>query len=518
MLVTFLRRRLHIVSVGTVTEELDLQGVIRSSIWLYLGVAIFNIAGFLYWIVASVYVSPDVIGSTSAILSIESLVINVLSFGVPIGVRRYIGSAWGRNAQSEISSHLSAALIFSLMINIPASLLILLSASTGAAFLGLSQSGLLFLTIIILLDFWPGILASLFISILKTQYTTVSNSVSSISKLLVGAVLLHAGFGLNGVFASIILASVLRGAILAGYAIRTSRHLGLEMRRSFDYSVFRDLLGAGSATWIPNTLMVIGQTLGVLLIFGTVGANETGLYYIAFAVSTAVYNLSGSVQSLMFPVLSGMSNGRRDAVLDAVRLSLAITAPIALILVVYPFLPFMFLGATYSRSAEILFVLVLGALFFPIVSGYSSYVYAAGEYRHVIAIDLTATTSRLALYFLLVPVAQGFGAGVAYISGVFFAFLPVAASARNLGFQLNYKKSFQIIGIPSFIALLIAILPVPWFLGAPLLLMFSAFAYARLRVVTKSELRDMALAFLSPESVARVYQHTKRIVVLLFGD
>jgi len=435
-----------------------------------------------------------------------------------MGIRRHIGSSWGRGEYTRIPDALITAILFSLSISIPAASILFLVSIVGYPLLGLGQVELLFLALLFCLDSWPSILASLFISILKTQHVTVSNSVSSAAKLVVGLILLSNGFGLIGILVSIAIASAIRGVILVGYTIRTMSVLRLRTRLAASIEILRDILRAGVASWIPSTLLVIGQTMGIILIFGTVGPSATGLYFVAFAISTAVYNLSGSIQSLMFPVLSGMENGRVHAARDGIRLSLAFTSPIAILIATYSALPFTLLAPAYSGAANILFILVLGSLLYPITTGYCSFVYAKGAYMHVIAIDLTTTAGRLLLYFTLVPLYEGVGAATAFVFGIILSLIPVAGSIWKTGFKVEIAEYVRIIAIPALMAVALHFLAVPWPLGIPTMILASSFAFARMGIITRSELKDMALAFLSPTSVARVYRHTKRIVMLLFGD
>ena len=490
----------------------------KGSFWLFVGVAIFNIAGFLYWIMASLFVSPDVIGSTSAILSFESLIINVFSLGVPIGIRRFIGSSWGQGTSQEISQYVSVSLGFAILINIPALILVSAIAILNIPLFSLNQVGLSSVALLITLDFWPSIFASLFISILRTKVTTISNSISSIVKILIGYFLLQSGMGFVGVIVSILAASLTRGGILLFYSGRLSDEIGISLRPKLEFIILKKILSAGLAAWAPNVLMIIGQTLGILIIYGYIGSTETGLYHIAFAISIVVYNLPGSIQSLMFPVLSGMNEGKESAVTTAIRLSLAITSPIALILMVYPDVLFLLLGPSYAGAANILMILMMGLIAYPVISGYSSYVYALGKYIHVTLIDLTSTLVRLFLYFILITWLASVGAAIAYVLGIFSAIVPVSISAKYTRFSFKPSTYLKVLLIPLFITLIVFIFDIFWIIGGPVILLTSTVAYTRTGVITKNDIKQMALAFLSPESVSKVYTHTRRIVMLLFGD
>ena len=51
----------------------------------------------------------------------------------------------------------------------------------------------------------------------------------------------------------------------------------------FSLKALRDVLVAGSASWLPGAIGLLGRWLDVLALFGTVGAVGTG-HYVAFAI------------------------------------------------------------------------------------------------------------------------------------------------------------------------------------------------------------------------------------------
>ena len=467
---------------------------------------------------ASLFVPPAVVGSVSAILSFESLVVNVFSLGVPIGMRRFIGASWGRHEPDKIARYFSTSIAFTAAINIPAFIVILAASILDISVLNLGHLEFFSIAILMALDFWPSIFASLFIAILKTRVTTVSNTMSSVIKILVGVTLLQMGFGLAGIIISMIAASLTRGIILVLSTKKLSREVGFSLYRSVNIRSVNEILRAGVASWIPNTLMVLGQAFGVLLIYGYVGGEQTGLYYIAFALSAVAYNLPNSIQSLMFPVLSGMGDGRKEAINDAIRLSLAAVAPIALAMIIYPQVPFLLLPPSYADAAGCFSILMIGLLVVPVVGGYSSYIYAFGRYLHVTLIDTVSTLVRLFSYFLLVLPFGALGAASAYVLGIGASILPAIISAHYLGFSLEVRRYAKTLLPPSMSAALAILLNMPWTIGIIFLVVTSVFAYTRTKVITRSDLRQMALAFLSPESVDRIHTHAKRIVTVLFGD
>jgi hypothetical protein len=152
------------------------------------------------------------------------------------------------------------------------------------------------------------------------------------------------------------------------------------------------------------------------------------------------------------------------------------------------------------------------------VSGYTSYVYAIGKYSHVTVIGTIANLNRLILYFLLLPILLSTGIALSYTLGVLVALLVVLPSARKLGFRFNWTKYLTILGIPLAFVFLFFVFNVHWLLGIPTLILVSLVAYTRLRIITKTDLLEIAQAFLSEETILRVYLRTKPIFRILFGE
>jgi hypothetical protein len=67
----------------------------------------------------------------------------------------------------------------------------------------------------------------------------------------------------------------------------------------------------------------------------------------------------------MFPVLSGMEDGRKRASARAVRLTSAIIAPLAGVVIAYPYVPLSMMGPSYVASSFALQLLAVGCFAAP---------------------------------------------------------------------------------------------------------------------------------------------------------
>jgi len=240
--------------------------------------------------------------------------------------------------------------------------------------------------------------------------------------------------------------------------------------------------------------------------------------FIAFAIASIVYNLPTSILGLMFPVLSGMEDGRKRAISRTIQLSLAITAPIALALTIYPSLPLSLLGQNYVQASNILTILILEAVASPIISGYTSYVYAIGNYIHVTMIGLATNVSRIMLYVILISTLEATGVAIAYTLGTIMALVAVLPSAKGLGYRFDWVQYAKTMTIPAILTIFLSTLNIHWLIGIPILLVVSSLAYARMSIVSKADLLEISQAFMSKERMSRMYVYARPLIKLIYGE
>lgn len=254
------------------------------------------------------------------------------------------------------------------------------------------------------------------------------------------------------------------------------------------------------------------------MIYWSVNDFETGLYHIALAIALIVYALPRSIQGLMFPVLSGMKEGREKAISRVVNFSLAITVPTALILGIYPELPLLLFGSQYIEAAPLLTILVLGAIIYPIYSGYYVYLYATEKYNHVTILGIIINGSRLILYYILVSNLSTKGIALSYSLGIVLVIFAMKPSAFKIGYKIDWKDYAKAIIIPSIFAILLYYFNIHWLIGIPIMIFISLFLYIRIGVITKEDLHEIFSAFISKEKLAKLYSYTRSFSKSLFGE
>lgn len=493
-------------------NKLHLGKLLKGGFWIFIGGNLTNILGYIFWILASKIVSPSIIGFGSVIITLQTIFITITSLGLPTGARHYFGLSKGEEDYNKLVKYFFTSLIILAIINLCA--IFFLSYSYFNPNL-LNSEESLYLLILTLLSFWEPLLYSLFISILKTKIVAFSHTLSAILKLSVGILVLFFNPNKMGVISVFIFGFIVEGLVLIFAVIRLFKNLNITI--SVDLRLSKIILKTSFPAWAADILVILGQSFGIIVVFNIVGGVEAGLYFIALSIARLIYSLPGSIQMLIFPVLSGMKEGQENATSKVIKFALVLGVPSALIICIYAEVPLILLGPQYADAAPLLTIIVLGAIIYPIYAGYYSYLYAIGKYKHVILLGFVLNGSRLILYFILGLTLLETGVALSYTLGIILGFLTMIISTFITGFKIEWNNYLKIIIIPGLIAILLYYFNIHWVIGVILILSISLISYTRMGIINKKDLHEIFSAFISKEKLTRLYSNTKFLSKVLFG-
>jgi O-antigen/teichoic acid export membrane protein len=101
------------------------------------------------------------------------------------------------------------------------------------------------------------------------------------------------------------------------------------------YHACKNIFVASIPTWISQIIGLIGANLGTLVVFGSIGANQAGSYFIALTIFYAIGSIRGSIFGIAFPVLSAMDDERKRLVWKLIRMSLILSLPVSFTVIIY---------------------------------------------------------------------------------------------------------------------------------------------------------------------------------------
>ena len=487
------------------SQGITVGRVVKGGFWLYLSSIVSNIQGFFYWLIISKVAGAGVLGLTTAIIGLGSLIAGVLSLGIPTGVQKFLGKCLGENDRECMSRYFWSSLFFTMITYVTVGAVIMLAGTLGIGFSKYTPEMLKLAGALVCLS-WASTFQALFQSMLRTKIIFLATSVAAALKFIVGVSLVLAGYGWLGAVAGY-LASPL--ALLVMYLWFTSKTIGLRLRLSL--SAFKETLIAGVVSWLPGVIVLFGQWLGVLVVFGSKGNVETGYYFVAFMIAQVVLMIASSMIGLLLPVLSGMKDGRKRAGSRVLRISLAIMMPVAFYIMAYPSLLLCLLGKEYASASMTLIVLLAGLAPLVLSGVITCLCYAYNMYREVLFIGLAQNIPRVILYLVLVPKASGLGAAASFTIGSVIGCLYSFVVARKIGFIFEKKVIGLTVLIPGAISLVCYILEINWAI-AMLLVASSYLLYIKIGVITRKDLKEITLAFLSREKALKLYEKLRPII------
>ncbi|MEM1948052.1 MAG: oligosaccharide flippase family protein [Candidatus Caldarchaeum sp.] len=494
---------------------MDLRQVVRGSFWLSAGYVVSNFLGFVYWFLIFPIVPPSTVGKAATVIAVVSVLLSILSLGIPIGILRLLRAENTCGDASALGSYFYSSLVF----------LFILDATTALIFLSLGLFGknipldpesIVFASVLMLLGLngWPLVVTSLFNSTLKTEYISLTQMIAGLARIVTGIPLVYFGLGFRGIMIGYIVALLVSDILLLLFAGKILSVFGADFSTSF--KAITDSIAAGVAAWIPSVLSLTSQWSSLLFLGGFVGNHGTGTYFMAYSVTIGVLAFPLNILSLMFPVLSSMSDGRKSFMGRAVRIASALMYPLLFILIAYSAIVSSFLGEAYSSASTSITILAMGFFLAPLVYGYYYYVYARGKYSDVTIIGIAENFPRQILYIILIPAFSDVGASISFSAGFISSLLFVAILSKKTAYRLYPENSLKmfLIPLPSFLFSL----TLPPLIGIPLILMSSYVAYARLKLVTREDLEEISNALLSKQVLANLSPYVKPILKVLFGD
>jgi len=498
-------------SVLTHNEQISVKKAARGALYLYLNFVIGTAVGYLYWVIVSKMVTPEAVGLASTTVSIATLVSNLSIFGVPTGVQRFIGKAFGNHDVASFRSYFMGALTFLIVSSGAAALILVCLSEFVSLSMGIPIS---FIVIAAILAFTSGLVTLfgvVYTASIRTDISLYIGAISSTARLVLGVLLISVGLEAFGVAVGYLISSVVSLAFLGILGVRLLRlHAP---RPTFHHT--KEIVHSGFANWVPTVIATIGAQLSVIVVYGFHGSFEAGLYYISFAMASVISAISGSVMGLSFPILSGMADGRKRACWRAIKMALVIVVPLTVSLAAYPEVALSFFSLDYVIASNILLVLLFATVPQGLIDGVNSLAYAYGKYKLVLVMGLAISVPRTVMYMTLTPSMGGLGAALALLSGTVVGLIAALGVTRRIGLKFRWQ---DLIGVFTPLALTVVCrIPIPWFIGVTIILVGSVVTYTRLGLVTKMDLKELAEAFLPQSLLSIGLRRFGWVLRMLFG-
>ena len=486
------------------SSEASVSKLIRGSIWLYATSIANNLLGFAYWFALSRLASLDLIGYVSSTLGLSGIVAGLASLGVGVGIQKRVAEHVGVGRRREASTCFVSALIFWLAIYSMLALSLALLADVLAPLVGFKPAQVFVASILVFLGF-TQLFSALLTTLLRTDLLLLGSLVGNVAKLVVGVGLVLLGFGWVGATLAYTCTSFVVLVIGAIYLCKT---LGFHLAFKLDYVV--ELIRIGFVSWAPATIMLLGQWLGVLVVFGTTSALEAGKYYISLTIVGFLTGLGTSIATLLLPATS-MDNRLKAVSTSALKVALLAVTPPVVLSVFYAGQILALLNPAYAQAENTLRILALSWLPAILNAGVASVLYIENAYMQILLLGMAQSIPRITLYLALTPVLSDLGAALAYTVGGYTGLIYTIYTARKRKMDLK-------IGVVLAATAVSMLVVVPaWLFDAPLplallLMLVSYPIYTRFKLMRRSEVRMVLVPVVGRSLVAQIYSKLKPLV------
>jgi O-antigen/teichoic acid export membrane protein len=463
---------------------------VKGVTYLYIETIITMIAGYIFWLILSKITTTDIIGISSTVISLATIFSTVAFIDTPHGVQRFLGKNFSEQKLEDAKVIVKAALLL-ISIGIAACTIVILAASNWIYDYFKMDFNLIIVTILFMGSFSiMTLFRSIVIASLKTNTLPVIMIISTIAKIVLAVILVSVGSGALGITISSTFFPILGSILLSITIIMIFKPSSMYKSEVSIRKSFKNVFIAGVASWIPALISILGSNLGTLLVFGSHGASEAGVYFISFSLVTAISAIMTSLFAIAFPTLSGMQDGRKRFAWRTIKISSIFSLPLSFALLFYSKQIMQLFGEDYIKGSSSLEILLLSMLPFAIMSGINTLVYSYGNYKQVLAIGLASNIPRAVLYILLVPNYDISGAAISYTIGSIIGLIASIVIAKKIQMRIFWKDTALIAVIPAGSAFLLSYFQVNYLIGIFSTLVVSYLLYLRMQIITRIDVQD----------------------------
>ena len=411
--------------------------------------------------------------------------------GIPDGIQRFLAKSFSEKKLRDAKVFVKISLIFLSIGIVSSSTLILIFSGWFLNTFGIPLNFIIIIDLLLVSYATYLVLYSIVIASLKTNVLPIIIIVSSGSRLVVGTILVLMDAGIFGLalgytflghtLSSILLAVVIIKLVKASEGNKKADVVGIKFAS-------KNLLTAGVVAWIPNLITTVGLELGTLVVFGTQGPDQSGVYFIVITLVSGINSILYSLFTIALPVLSSMLDGRKRFAWETIRMGSIIMMPISSSLIFYAKDIMQLFSPSYVEGALSFQILLLSVFPATVAGGVETLVYSYGHYRRSLAITIVMNLPRAILYFILVPNYGVTGAGISYTIGALIGFGVSVIVAKRIPMKFAWKNLLLVLVIPMAINFLVASLHITYIIGIPLTLIISYLILIKLKIFTRSDI------------------------------
>jgi O-antigen/teichoic acid export membrane protein len=463
----------------------------RGAAFLYIEAVTMLFSGYFFWLVMSKITTPTIIGSSSALISLAAIFSTVITVGVPSGVQRFLGKSFSQQKLEDTKLFVKGSLLLVSAGIFVSSLIMLVARDWIYVLFRVDFASLVVSILLIGSTALSLLLRSIVVASLKTKIITIVSIISTVAKFAIAVILVLMGTGALGITIGFTSFPILTSVLLIFTTVMILFKLPTQNKPASTLShALKNLLTVSMTFWIPSVIATIGFQLGTIVVFGTQGAYQAGLYFVALSIVTGISLVMTVLSTIAFPAMSAMTDGRKRMAWRIIKLTLITTLPFSSAIIFYSREIMQLFGAGYIEGSSTLEILLLSILPNAIVGGITILVFSYGNNKQVLMLGLASSLPRTILYFLLVPIYGGVGAAITYLIGSLIGFVLSIIIAKKVKMRVLWKDLGYVILIPTILAFLLYYIGINYIIGIVLTLVISYLIFLKIRIIDKYDLAD----------------------------
>jgi O-antigen/teichoic acid export membrane protein len=389
---------------SNVKDNLDKRSdndYVTPSIILFIDNLLVSVGNWIYWLVISKLTLASEIGIAVTVYSLVMLVTTLTQLGLEYPLLK--------KSSIPRSPILGTSIIIELVVTLASIPFVLIIVNT---LYEESISNFTWISILLL-----SILSIEFIA--RFGLLGISNSKIVLIIDLIGlGIKLPTGFFLVSLSAGamgMLLAYLVEGVFLTfAYLLILKKSISFRLgNRAYFKATIKDALINSPAKW---SKMVIVTLSVVLLAFLNIGSSDIGIFYIALMITIVVASFAASMAYMVIPASSAM---QKDLSVGSLRISLSLTAPVVVAMLVVPNSILSLIGPEYESAVAVLFVLAIAIIPSSITINMISKLNNLGKSKILILSGFLQMAIFFVSFFVLVPIYETIGAAFS----ILFAYL-----------------------------------------------------------------------------------------------
>ena len=461
----------------------------RGGAYIYVETFTSLILGYAFWFIMAKISTSEVIGTSAAVISLSTIFTTVVTLGIPNGVQRFLGKSFSEQKINDARIFVWISVILISIGIIISSLFFLIGQKWADNTFGIKPDLVVVTILLIASSAMTTLFRSIVIATLKTRILPIVMTISSSLKIVLSVILIMNGWEAPGLTIGYTMNQILASIILVVYLVTILGSSKAISKTSYK-EVSKNILESSTVSWIPALITTIGTQLGTIIVFGSQGAHQAGVFFIAFSIFSAVSGIMFSLFTIAYPALSAMTDGRKRLTWRITKMSLILALPFSAWLTFYSKNVMQLFNQNYVEGASALEVLLLSMLPIAVLTGVSTLVYSYGNYRQVLAIGLVSSIPRTVLYFILVPLFSGMGASISYTAGSILGLIVSIAIARKIGLQMSSKELVVLFFFPLGLALPLSYLGINYIASIIIIPIITWAVLLKIGIISRSDVQD----------------------------